>query len=221
MHKNNGLVLEHYINGVIRVAMYTILPLIGLVAWVIGVPIVLYGGVMSSLDYAENAFQVLFIFSLPMLLFLTVLPVLFEKKRMVSWKDLGLAFEKSKKNVIMLAINLMVVAYAMYRMLVCGGELEKTIPIILQLIVIGISEETICRGVIYHEIKSCIGKEIWSVIISSLLFSFVFHSGDTDSANLFIRLPLGLVLGTVRYYTGNIYNSVAMHIWYNALLITM
>ncbi len=221
MHENKSLKMEHYFNGVIRVTMYTILPLIGLVAWVIGVPILLYGGVMSSLDYAENAFQVLFIFSLPMLLFLTLLPILLERNRKVSWQELGLKFEKSKKNVFFLALNLFVAIYSLYRMIISGGDLEKSLPIIMQMIVIGISEETICRGVIYHEIKSFLNKDLICVIISSLLFSFVFHSGDTDLANLLIRLPLGLVLGSARYYTGSIYNSIAMHIWYNALVITM
>lgn len=221
MHENNGMVLERYINGAFRVAMYTMLPLIGLVVWVIGVPILLYGGVMSSLDYAKNAFQVLFIFSLPMLIFLTILPVIFEKRRKVSWQELGFQFKKNKKNGVMLVVNILIVVYAMYRMLTSGGNFQKVIPIMLQMIVIGISEETICRGVIFHEIKSFLNKDILCVIISALLFSFVYHSGDTDSANLLIRLPLGLILGAVRAYTGNVYNSMAMHIWYNTLVITM
>ncbi len=221
MHKEREILLEHYFSGVLRVAMYTVLPLIGLVAWVIAIPILLYGGVMSSLDDAKNAFQVLVIFSLPMMLFFAVLPVLLERKRKVTLQELGLAFEKNKKNIILLVANTGLLVYSFYRMLVSGAEMERIIPILIQLCVIGISEEVLCRGVIYYEIQKAVNNPILCIVISSLIFGFVFHSGDSDMANLLVRVPLGLLLGSVRWFTKNVYNSVIMHTWYNALVITL
>lgn len=221
MHEDNQLRLEHYFNSVLRVAMYTVLPLIGLVVWVIAIPILLYGGVMSNLDDAQNAFQVLFIFSLPMLLFFVMFPLLMEKRKKITLQDLGLKFEVNKKNIVLLIINLGLVVYSFYRMITSGGDLQRIIPVLIQLCVIGISEEVLCRGVIYYEIQKIVNKDILCIIISSLIFGFIFHSGDSDITNLLVRVPLGLLFGSIRHYTGNVYNSIVMHTWYNALVITL
>lgn len=221
MHKEKGKNLEHYFDGLISIAMYTIFPLIGLVAWVIAVPILLYGGVMSSLDDAKNAFQVLFIFSLPMLLFFVVIPLLRQVSKKVTLQDLGLKFDANRKNTILLLLNCGMVAYAFYRIIAAGGDLQRVIPILIQICVIGLTEEVLCRGIIYYEIKKIVNKEILCIIISSVIFGFIFHSGDSDMANLIVRFPLGLAFGSMRSYTGSVYNSIAMHTWYNALIITL
>lgn len=221
MHKEKEILYEQYINAGIQVIMYTILPLLAFMGWVIGVPILLYGGMMTSVDDAQGLFQTLVVFSLPMLLFFVIVPVMVQLKNKVSLEELGLKLKIDKKNIILITINLSVVGYMFYRIVILGKSWDSVIPVLLQLCAIGISEEVLCRGVVSYKINQIINSKLICVLISSLIFAFLFHSGDTDLANLLVRLPLGLILGAVRYYTGNVYNSIAMHIWYNAFMFIL
>lgn len=92
------------------------------------------------------------------------------------------------------------------------------VPVVFQLCAIGISEEILCRGILYFEIKQGFHSNWLAIVLSSVIFAFLFHSGDTDLANLMVRLPLGVVLALLRSYTGNVYSSIIAHIWYNSWL---
>lgn len=99
MEKNNRM--EQYLTASIRISMYCVLPMIGFMVWVLFVPILFYGGMMTSVDAAQGLGQTLFIFSLPMLFFFAVVPVsLHLKKR--SLKELGLKFSFEKKILLFL-----------------------------------------------------------------------------------------------------------------------
>lgn len=213
--------LEGYMETGIRVIMFTILPLLAFAMWVIIVPMLLYGGVMTNVDDAEGILQTIVIFSAPMLLFMAVLPLWLQRKRGISREELGLKMQWNKKNMVILIVNSLFAVFLISKITLVNGNLDKTIPMVIQLAVIGVSEEILCRGIIFGEINLAVKNKLLSTIISSLIFAFLFHSGDSDTANLLIRLPLGLVLGGIRCYTGNIYNSVVMHIWYNTLMLIL
>lgn len=211
---------EEYLTAGIRISMYCILPMIGFMAWVLCVPILFYGGMITSVDDAQGLGQTVFIFSLPMLIFFGVIPVILHLKR-TSLMDLGLKFTADKKNLILFILNSSIVLVVFWQIIINAQSLEKALPVIIQLCIIGASEETLCRGIIYYEIDKGFHNKWISIILSSLIFAFLFHSGDTDLANLIIRMPLGIVLASVRCCTGNIYNSIIIHIWYNSLMFIL
>ncbi len=219
MHKE--LQIEKVFEGIIRVAMFSVLPLLGFLAWVVVFPIIAYGGIMTDINSAQGIVQTLLVFSLPMLLFLAAIPVLLECRKKATFKELGLVFEKNKKNMILLCINV-IAALCMFGKLIFSEDSFGTVfPMLVQLSAIGISEEIICRSVLYHETKQVLKKDLWALIITSFIFAFLFHSGDSDMANLAVRVPLGLMLGSVRWYTGNVYNSILIHIWYNTAMLVL
>lgn len=170
---------------------------------------------ITSVDDAQGLGQTLLVFSAPMLLFFVAIPVLFQLRR-VSVRELGIKFSHDKKNIVILGINCFIVIILLGKLVLNFNSLLDALPIVFQLCTIGISEEILCRGIIYHEIESGFGNKWFAVILSSMIFAFLFHSGDTDLANLAIRFPLGLTLALVRCYTGNVYSSIMMHIWYNS-----
>lgn len=219
MHKE--LQVEKFFEGSVRVAMYAILPLLGFMAWVVIFPLVVYGGMMTDINNAQGITQTLLVFSFPMLLFFVLIPVLLECRKKVSMKELGLEFQVNKRNIIFLCANILIVLYMFGRLLAGGNPFQMVLPMLLQLSAIGISEEIICRCILYHETKQILHKDLWALLITSVIFGFLFHSGDGDMANLMVRVPLGLILGSVRWYTGNVYNSILMHIWYNTLMLVL
>ena len=213
---------EKYSSALLHVVEYSVIPLLAFMLWVIFVPIFLFGGMITSVDNAQNMQQTVIVFSLPMLLFFAILPVVSQLKRGTEKINLGLKLQKNKKNIIINTVNLCIMLLAFsYVFQQINLSLQEFLPMIIQLIAIGISEEVLCRGIIYYEIRNAFDNKIIAIVLSSLIFAFLFHSGDSDMANLIIRFPLGLILATVRCYTGNVYGSIEMHIWYNTIMLIL
>lgn len=91
---------------------------------------------------------------------------------------------------------------------------------ILHILAIGISEEIMLRSIVYDEVHSKFNTVI-SVIITSLIFAFIYHSGSDWQSNLLIRFPLGVILSILRIKTNNIYSSILFHSWYNMLVLIL
>ena len=218
---DNAVQSEKYLKAGINIAMYTILPMLAFMAWVIGMPLFLYGGVITSVEDAQGPFQTLFIFSLPMLLFFGIVPVLLQLKKKTSVIDLGLCFQYNWQSIVTLVINILFALTIFTKLVLVIESLSEAVPVIFQLCAIGVSEEILCRCVIYHEIEHAFHNKAATIFISAVIFAFLFHSGDGDLTNLLVRLPLGLIFAAVRCYTGNIYNSIVMHIWYNSLMFIL
>lgn len=92
--------------------------------------------------------------------------------------------------------------------------------VIFHFIVVAIAEEVMIRSVLMHELQKSFNTA-WTVIIGSAIFAFAYHSGGDVISNILVRFPLGIGLGVLRVYTGNIYNSTLAHFWYNILVSTL
>jgi membrane protease YdiL (CAAX protease family) len=72
---------------------------------------------------------------------------------------------------------------------------------VLHYLVIAIAEEVHFRKFQFEYLKKQIG--IWmAIIISSMIFAFIFHLNDSIIENFVIRLPLGIILGVVKLKFG-------------------
>lgn len=210
---------EKYFSAAISIIMYSVLPLIAFAAWVIGIPILLYGGLIASVDDAQGLFQTLFVFSFPMFLFFVIIPIFLQKRKHMSMECIGVKWKNDRKNICILLVNICILAVCLGRLIVLYNNWSEVLPMIIQLCVIGISEEVLCRGIIYGEVHKATEKTWMAIIVSTFIFAFLFHSGDSDAANLFVRFPLGLIFALLRHYTGNVYSGAVMHTWYNTLML--
>lgn len=56
-----------------------------------------------------------------------------------------------------------------------------------------------------------------TIIISSIIFSFIFHLNDSFVGNLVIRFPLGIILGVIRLKFG-LNKSIFVHWIYDVVV---
>ena len=104
-----------------------------------------------------------------------------------------------------------------------GNNPNMTIPanvIIIQFLVVAISEEIILRGVIMDELDKIFQNKYASCIVNAAIFAFIYHSSETFSSNLCVRFPLGLILGILRVKSGEIYSPIMLHWAYNMFIIS-
>ncbi len=181
---------------------------------------VVEGSLIIDINKIKNRNDSLLIFSVPMVLFYIVLPLIMKiKVEKVPFQDIGLIYRKSKLSLgfivtfSLILITLIIKSYTM----------ELPIPaftIILSFMIVAIAEEIMLRGIIQHEVEKIFNPVI-SVFITSLIFAFIYHSGGDVYDNLFIRFSIGLILGFIRLKTGSLYNSILFHWVYNIFVTIM
>lgn len=87
---------------------------------------------------------------------------------------------------------------------------------VLHYLVIAIAEEVHFRKFQFEYLKKQIG--IWmAIIISSMIFAFIFHLNDSIIENFVIRLPLGVILGVVKLKFG-LNKSIYIHWIYDVIV---
>lgn len=79
-----------------------------------------------------------------------------------------------------------------------------------------LSEEMLFRGGLQNFLTRATKMPLLSILIVSLLFSLVHFS----VYGFLVRFFLGLVLGYIYYYTGNLWMSIVAHFFNNALAVT-
>ena len=211
--------VNDFIYFLLKLSAYIILPLIGMIAWILISSSMINGNISTSVDSISGLFETIVIFSVPMLLFLAFIPLLVKIKiDNKSLNDLGLVFIRNKK---ILTLNILILVAVIFSFCTSNAFNSSEIPaMILHILAIGISEEIMLRSIVYDEVHSKFNTVI-SVIITSLIFAFIYHSGSDWQSNLLIRFPLGVILSILRIKTNNIYSSILFHSWYNMLVLIL
>ena len=214
--------VNDFIYFLLKLSAYIILPLIGMIARILISSSMINGNISTSVDSISGLFETIVIFSVPMLLFLAFIPLLVKIKiDNKSLNDLGLVFIRNKKNIIILTLNILILVAVIFSFCTSNAFNSSEIPaMILHILAIGISEEIMLRSIVYDEVHSKFNTVI-SVIITSLIFAFIYHSGSDWQSNLLIRFPLGVILSILRIKTNNIYSSILFHSWYNMLVLIL
>lgn len=88
---------------------------------------------------------------------------------------------------------------------------------VLHFLVISFSEEVFSRGIQFRYLFQRIGK-VGAILITSIFFAFILHLNANFFENLFVRLPLGLILCFVRFKFG-LSKSILFHWLYNLVVI--
>jgi membrane protease YdiL (CAAX protease family) len=189
-----------------------------------GIPILLLiGFVIVSAHFfnantINNSYLLIFLQqSLPMLLAFVLIPIVIYKKTMkINMAEIGVKFPENK---IAKAIDLfMITGFSI--VLVINSNISNEIigALVFHFIFVAITEEFLFRGIIMHSIKDISGKTWISVIVSSLIFSFVFHSQGDIFINLIIRFPIGVIMGIMRVKTNSLATPIIVHWIYNSTL---
>ncbi len=156
--------------------------------------------------------------SLPLFICFAVIPITILKlKDRVELKEIGISGNIQLLSGVLTTLLLIGVLLIVY-LQIKQGNLNTLIPILIHLFFVALSEEVLTRGIIIRELRKIFSNNI-ALLLSALIFAFVFHSRENIVINLIIRVPLGLVFGKTYLVTKNIYASVAMHWLYNLLSI--
>jgi len=99
----------------------------------------------------------------------------------------------------------------------CHYKFDYALHVIIIYIVVGLSEEIIARGIIYRLLNEKL-LEFSSIILSALIFAFIFHSGQSGVTNLFIRFPMGIIFSFLYLYSGDLYSSIMFHTLYDIIV---
>ncbi len=142
--------------------------------------------------------SLLFLFTIPAFIGFILFPVLwyvFSGKHYL--QDMGLVKSLDKTTITICALSFCVIVYSCYHI--------QYVPwmMLLHFAVIGLGEELVFRGILLHRLQQRMNSWL-AILISAVVFAFVFHSGQPFLDNLSYRLLLGIVFGLIYLRTKNI-----------------
>lgn len=213
------LFTEETVTRVMSTACYLSLPLILLFALTIGISLPVTGGINTDVNAISSFYTVLAIFSLPMILALAVVPLIFKTKlQRRSAAEMGLDCPKNALNIGFCA--LMTVGSAVLAVILSASpDLDTSaLTVLVHFLFVAVAEEIMLRCVIMDELKAFTGNKWVLCLLNGLLFAFVYHSNEAFLPNLMIRVPLGFVLSMVRLRSNSVYPAIGLHWFYNMLV---
>lgn len=152
---------ENLLENIIRVICYISIPLCLLMCLTLLPSYFLNGSISSDVNKMTSLGQVIMCFSIPMFISLVILPVLV-KLFLQKEKLYNIGFHRPKLIGILFCIAfLMVVVWSYIRL---ENNPNMTIPanvIIIQFLVVAISEEIILRGVIMDELDKIFQNKLY------------------------------------------------------------
>ncbi|WMJ89083.1 CPBP family intramembrane glutamic endopeptidase [Anaerocolumna sp. MB42-C2] len=96
-------------------------------------------------------------------------------------------------------------------------SIEVLLGVVIQNLAVACSEETFARGILFYYTKRLVNSSILKILVSGIVFAFIFHSSDPLLLNLTYRLPMGLILAFVYSRTNNLSIPVFLHLVNNIL----
>jgi len=201
----------------VKISGLIAIPITLLIAFLFITSIFLNRPIILDINKVTSLKDVISFFSIPVIFFLGVLPVLYEKVyEKESLYNIGLVYGRNRIYIFWMLVSfaiLLASILSIYR-------IEQTLFFILVLhnFAVGLSEEILVRGVILTELKK-IFNVYSSIVIDALIFAFVFHANEDIKINLFIRFPLGLILALIATRAKSIHPCVLLHWAYNAAVV--
>ncbi|MGH2332486.1 CPBP family intramembrane glutamic endopeptidase [Thermoanaerobacter mathranii] len=198
----------------VKISGLIVIPITLLIAFLFITSIFLNRPIILDINKVTSLKDVISFFSIPVIFFLGVLPVLYKKVyEKESLYNIGLVYGRNRIYIFWMLVSfaiLLASILSIYR-------IEQTLFFILVLhnFAVGLSEEILVRGVILTELKK-IFNVYSSIVIDALIFAFVFHANEDIKINLFIRFPLGLILALIATRAKSIHPCVLLHWAYNA-----
>lgn len=144
------------------------------------------------------------------------------------WFDVGLNPPIPRRSLRLVWFPALYVALFAVGALLVGLPPAATVLIILvNTLIVGVSEELACRGVLYQGFRSALG--VWGAILgSTILFGAVhilngFATGDFAAAAIQASTAFmtGMAFMAIRFRTRSLYPGMLLHGLWNFALVTM
>ncbi|MGG6432707.1 lysostaphin resistance A-like protein [Anoxybacillus sp. D401a] len=140
--------------------------------------------------------------SFPMFITLCLFPLIIEKRMSkCNLRDIGFVHFSEigfgSKGVIVVCICI-IIAIFVYR------PMRGIPPLFIHYLIVGFGEEILFRGIFQRRLQKVFNPYI-SIVITSFVFAFQFHATGSLIDNLFVRFPLGLLLGFIYYRSKNMW----------------
>ena len=212
MNHENKHSASDILEKVVTIICYTYLPLICLILLMVVFSWSFLGSINLNVNEAKGIIQVIIAFSVPMIISLVILPLLFWVLiQHNTLQSLGLIYSPKKWSVVMCSgMGMIVLISTCY--LTNNDEIKITaFTICFHFLVVAISEEIIMRGIIMHEISRVSSNGVIICVVNAVVFAFVFHSNEDFLSNLVVRLPLGLILSFSKLKSKDIYLPIMIH----------
>lgn len=204
---------EDIYNNVLKVIALSVLPPLMLLILLISISMII-----GILNITQPLISILDSQSIPIFISFVLIPIYILKLTdKLNFKDIGLVDFLNKRTIITtLSILFLFISIVMYTNKF--NDIATNYYVFIHFMFIGISEEILTRGIMIHILSRNLGKVV-SMILSSLIFAFVFHSNENILTNLIIRLPLGIILGSMYLYTKNLSSSILLHWFYDVIVV--
>lgn len=160
--------------------------------------------------------EVFFQQTMPMFLSFGIIPALFYNKYLKgSNKKI---FNLSIKKSLSTAISFLLLSGFVIFLLINLESSMLVAPFIFHFIIVAITEEFVMRGLITKQLVHIFNDEWLALVLSALIFAFVFHSARDIASNLLFRFPLGFSLSLVYKKTKSLELPIILHWLYNSVI---
>ena len=141
---------------------------------------------------------------------------LYKRMGAITLKDIGLKKISWHESVIIIVI-LLALGTVIYK----RGIIDSALAfIILQQLIVCVSEEFWARGILICKLKQMKLSKLQILIVSSIAFAFLIHSGASLTENVIYRLPISIIFGLTFLSTGKLYLPIALHFLNNIIAYT-
>jgi hypothetical protein len=202
----------------IKLCFLIVIPIALFIVFLLLIPPIFGRSVTLDINRVHSLKDIIIFFSVPTILFLGILPILYELIiERKSLQDVGLMPGSSLAYTLSMITSVLILFASIWTLY--SHKLEPTIfgSVILHNFAVGFGEEIFARSVILSELQKVFNTYM-SVIIDALIFAFVLHSNLDMRINLLVRFPLGLILAFVAVKAKSIYPSIILHWSYNILV---
>jgi len=199
------------INNIICVIIFCTVPIVLLIATML---------IMYTIYNIFNIYsfwgEVLTVQSIPSLISMGIVPwIMYSKMTKKSIKDI---MYLKKQLIISRAISVIMLFGFLIMLLIFREHVKLISPFVIHFLVIAIVEEVLIRGIITDRLKEVFINEWLAILISALIFSFVFHSRNGFVNGLIYHVPFALLMSLIYKKTGALEVPIMIHWIYNVVL---
>lgn len=202
-----------YLHLYIEICGLIFIPFVLYIGWLMILTIVASKPFTEEMNYSSLK-DLMFQYSIPFSIFFGIFPmfyVLFFKR--LKLKEINVLPNKNKwyifSVVLLIIMSACVILYVKQKL-----STELFLILIIHNFFVAFTEELLARGIILSLLLKSM-RPIASIILNGIIFAFVFHSAADSTINLLLRLPLGILLAFLSYWTRSIHPSILLHWMYN------
>lgn len=204
------------VNSIYKVCLWSAGPLLIVLIMSVGIMII-----FSSARFTEitnnGVLYTLISLTMPTFICMAAIPVSYLIKYRIPFHKIYIGFVHNRQNVFVLATC----AAVCFICIVYTGTISSYSAtfwlLLIHFFCIGLSEEILARGMIAYYLREIFSESI-TIVVSALIFAFVFHSNADVVTNLIVRFPLGLLFGYMTEKTKSIYPAVLIHWGYDIIV---